>query len=397
MKIYIPLALYALFFIGCSTNNEKEDIYKVPNLKLGNISNSRALKASELFKTFKFIPLESKKDKLIGTISKVILHKDVFFIKTKDNITAFNIKGKYIFDISSKGEGSNEYKTISDFIISDNIEILDHISGKVIVFNLTGKFLFSWKYPFIATNFVKMPDGNYVFYSGNAPNDDNSMVRVFSREKNSVIHSQFPIKSQNARYFQYDDHNNFIFYKGLNFTKSGDNTIYKFSKNKFTPYLNVDFGKYTIPDNVFNQNFNDVLEFDNYLKKNEYVGIFNSMYLETDHFKWLVITYHADQKLYLIYNKKHGETVLCKAIIDDINFDGNLSLPVSFNTIPTGIDNKSLVISIESEDFLQMVQEVKNKIGDQAWNKLLTNHKDIKQIYNTTTLSNNPILILAGF
>jgi hypothetical protein len=62
--------------------------------------------------TYRFIPLETRTDNLIGSVSKVEIAGDRIFVldmQTADVVQVYDINGKYITRIGAKGNGPGEY------------------------------------------------------------------------------------------------------------------------------------------------------------------------------------------------------------------------------------------------------------------------------------------------
>ncbi len=103
-----------------------------------------------LFDGFEYIALETKKESLFGTINKLIVHDDKYFILDKvkrKKVLIFAEDGTFIRTIGSVGKGPGEYSNMEDFTIDEatqNIVILGYPSI-VYVYDFLGKFLFQKK------------------------------------------------------------------------------------------------------------------------------------------------------------------------------------------------------------------------------------------------------------
>ena len=397
VNLLIYLMLSCLLFSCNKAKQNSIDNTQPKSIVKVDFGNPISLKASDIFQNFKFIQLGDINGKLIGGIEKALKYDNKLYIKTKNSIFVHDINGKYLFDISDKGEDSQKYRTITDFIVHGNyIEIMDNRSRKVMVYDINGKYLTSWKYPLFAISFTILPDGKYAFYSANTPNEDNdNMIHIFSKEENKVVSNQFKINPKIVEYFQYIDYNNFMNYNGVKLTMSGNNTIYNYENGVFKPHKLINLSKYKIPDEVFEKKFQDVSYFDKYLEKNDYVGILSALYFENDRFSISILTQHTKDKFLLIENKNSKKVILCNKIIDDFNFDGKIDYPFNFDTIPIGVGENYLIFTFESEAFLEILKKCKNKMTDEEWKKMLKNNNVINKIQSNLTIASNPIIVIA--
>ena len=130
--IYI---LFILSIISCSKDNDKNIILK--EIKFDDIQVS--LKDSI---EFKFIPLETTNECLIGIAEGIQVVDDRIFIlegKQKEKLFVFNLNGKFITSIGRKGQGAGGYNRIFSFDIDPeerSIIISDMYAEKLLFYDL---------------------------------------------------------------------------------------------------------------------------------------------------------------------------------------------------------------------------------------------------------------------
>ena len=127
--------LVAGIFSACQSQKQEKALISI---------SEQALYASSLssaFDQYRFIPLETNDNTLLGRISKIVEYKDKFYIATdRKRILAFNADGSFSHRIDRPGRGPQEYTELADFDISnDRIFLLDH--RKVLIYTLTGEFI----------------------------------------------------------------------------------------------------------------------------------------------------------------------------------------------------------------------------------------------------------------
>ena len=107
-----------------------------------NIDSAKlvSLKVSDV----RYIPLETSDECLIGHAHKVLIKKGRIYVADFSKAMAlfvFDMTGKFIFQISKKGQGPGEYVSFWDFDIHNNGEIYMYdVSGrKILVYDSEGK------------------------------------------------------------------------------------------------------------------------------------------------------------------------------------------------------------------------------------------------------------------
>lgn len=99
---------------------------------------------------YKYTPLETSPDCLMGWIKKVIISDSVYYVfdsSKRGRILIFSKEGKYLNKIERAGKGPGEYVGIRDFEISSDkskIYILTETDG-ILIYNCDGSFVNSLK------------------------------------------------------------------------------------------------------------------------------------------------------------------------------------------------------------------------------------------------------------
>ncbi|TKG94493.1 6-bladed beta-propeller [Puteibacter caeruleilacunae] len=146
-KMIDRLILVIILFISisCSTQDDS-NVNSIAILR--NIKNMGNL--NDVFVDFKYIPLETRKESLFGSIDKFMKYNGFFFILDKvrkKKIFIFDEHGKFVRTIGKIGKGPGEYVNIEDFTIdkrNGNIQILAFPST-VLTYGFNGTFLSSRK------------------------------------------------------------------------------------------------------------------------------------------------------------------------------------------------------------------------------------------------------------
>lgn len=140
-----------------------------------NVKGKRA-PLSEFASAVEYIPLETSDSILIGNVEKLIVWKDQYYIL--DNLTetifCFDANGKYQKRLYRKGEGPEEYASISDFEIdrkTGDICIYSNPTLSVLVYGEDGQFKSRKRIPFIFNRLAKQ-DSLIHYYTGRFPNKE---------------------------------------------------------------------------------------------------------------------------------------------------------------------------------------------------------------------------------
>lgn len=135
------------------------------NNNIVNISVS-AMVNKDIVNPIKFIKLCSDGAELIGSIDKIIIFKNKYYILDKVTNTVFiiNNDGTFHSKLHNPGKGTDEYIRLSDFCIDQDREIIllyDSQLHKMLYFSLNGDFVKSKRSPLWFKEFIQMDNGGF--------------------------------------------------------------------------------------------------------------------------------------------------------------------------------------------------------------------------------------------
>ena len=139
MRIVNFLLVSTLLLFSCS-NVENSELVEVTV----DIGINLRLPLSEITEEITTIDLELTDESLINPdqILKVLLLDSLVFIAEMEKMLVFDMEGKFIRSIGSKGQGPGEYIFIRSFTIDEKNKIIYiNDSSKIISYDLNGKFL----------------------------------------------------------------------------------------------------------------------------------------------------------------------------------------------------------------------------------------------------------------
>ena len=151
---------FLLFFfvtlVGCS-NPGKTDKQEAMVIDVPLRTNEHEVKLSSFVDSISYIPLETKDECLIGCIDEIIVTDDFYYIvdETKAcSVLCFDISGKFICKLGSRGPASGEYMQITDVnVYKDKVYLWDCSLQKLFIFDHDGHFLEEKKFDYMAESF----------------------------------------------------------------------------------------------------------------------------------------------------------------------------------------------------------------------------------------------------
>ncbi|GHV57596.1 hypothetical protein FACS1894182_06850 [Bacteroidia bacterium] len=158
---YFPIIIGFLFF---SCNESKQGI--LPEIPVDTNQNA-SLPLSEITEELVAIELELTDESFINTdyIVRIIVSEDEVIVAELNKILVFSKDGKFIRSIGSRGQGPGEYNYIQNLAIdkkSQCLFIINSAPGKIICYDLNGKYLKESHKPIQSAGLTALIDINYI-------------------------------------------------------------------------------------------------------------------------------------------------------------------------------------------------------------------------------------------
>ena len=165
--VVLKVFLLLLFFTSCTNGNKvrtKENLIYVNRLERINNSN---IPPESFIKEIKYVNLYSTDIELdFKLISKIKIHNNHFFIMDSylSNLLVYDFNGSAIAKIGKKGNGPNEYLSVTDFDIDNNgnIYVIDGTLDKLFVYDPAFKFILKKDLPFSVDIIKVLENGNFL-------------------------------------------------------------------------------------------------------------------------------------------------------------------------------------------------------------------------------------------
>jgi len=220
-------------------------------------------------------------DRLIGNVSQIKVFSDTLFIHAYDPsscLYGYSLStGKLLLDICQQGEGPGEYTSVWDFdyqLEQNQIVLLDRTQKKLHYFDLDGQFLRSKDHPsyFYASSFISLPNGNFLFYCRNQNPESMKHLVEWDPEEDKVANEYLDIDPVQRYFLNFRNPPNFHVFNGkIFFTKVFDPYLYVVHPGvEVFPSRKIDYGSYSLPEELLNQPYADVREFMTHIRKTDY-------------------------------------------------------------------------------------------------------------------------------
>lgn len=326
IKVLLYSFCYLFVFLTSCTEKPKSGIDE-SNCEIIQVKEQNRKsnwKYSELFDEVKSIPLETRDECLIGSINKLKYIHNRFYIldkKTK-SVFVFNMQGKFLWKIASKGKGPQEYNWLIDLDVDEKNEQLFLYANhpqKIMIYDSCGKFI-SESSVKLNANSIAVQDNRLILHAANLANHiegelQNPQILIVSLTDKVLTHHYLPLKLKNNDYacltyqygeaFQHRD-KELLCFMPLN------NTIYSIRNDRLFSKYQIDFGKYKLPE-LF-----DYSE----LRFSEYAHGLNTFW-ENDNYCYFQCKMNKSPYNFLYYKK--DKELYYGYLLDDIgNFHPNI-------------------------------------------------------------------------
>jgi hypothetical protein len=382
MKQKIALLIYFSFFLfSCTSENKHTKDLKIAIEKIAvNCADSTVMgNFKDFFKSSKLVALETKAGSIVGTIKRLQIYKGLFLILNKEtnSVLVFDGKGKFVRAIGKMGNKTGEYNSLMDFAVNENEDVISLYSDrpyKLLTYKLDGKFLKEEYLNALYGNIAytgnqliflnRKPENGYRVFVGNDDGSDkegylsmNKSDRVF---KSYIVSTPYIVSSKQP----------YIFYPFCD-------TIFTAIDGRVGPKYVIDFGKNTMPANVFNKYSSGEQIFKEASAKNYGYRIGN--FRETSDY----ITFSYNDNRIVIYSKKSKRAKSFDLAINDE------AMPLQNYLAHDGNDNK-FVTQLSAYDFKNQMELY--HLDNPVWSKI---PQELKHLNDNLTSLSNPLLVVS--
>jgi len=306
----VGIIIVTLFCSGSST--DKKDSFTIIQMDLKNVKTIDIHSPKCINK----IALETKKESLLGNLNNIFFKGDTLFIYSTGKLSAFNNKGRFLFNVGAKGRAANEYLTLKSFFIKNGDLFLHDWDGRKLL-------RFGSRNVFIEKMDIRkegwMPDHIFPF------NDNLYVVRnTYGGEQTrvpliSVYDKNFNMLSSSSRIQKNGSSlvDLFFPYKSeVLYWEILCDTIYSINKSAaITPKYFVDFGSSRVPEKISGSD--DLYDRIEYVNKPENKGQYATMVgnvREDEKYLYFSFVYGYGIIHFARFDKKTGKAELFRLI-----------------------------------------------------------------------------------
>ncbi len=237
-----------LTLVLCAFINKDKGLVDV--IDITSTPKSTMTNLSEIASDIDYIPLETNENSLINRILNLKVQGNYIYVGTLESVLCFSKSGKYLFGLSKKGRGPDEYEFLLDFDVNASNTVLAIPSRKnIVLYKQTDNgFTFLNRIdclnPINALNFTGKSDNILLQFSnsdGTIPYSRqliNLKGDILKSWLNYMMYKKLVEKMYVSHRWENTSYNlqNNLFLKTI-----GNDTIFKFNEiNKAEPFLILD-------------------------------------------------------------------------------------------------------------------------------------------------------------
>jgi hypothetical protein len=205
-NIVLKICLYTILCVvySCHRNDILHKNMKYTTIAINVNRAIDEIDMSEIFSTIEYIPLETNDEHLIGEMSQILIFKDRIYIADQhqtQSVFCYTKEGKFLYELSRKGQGPGEYITLDNISIDHDKERLLIYAGNILLeYDLDGNYIESHKIDLWGNDFFYIGNNRIAFYgdyTANTKYEQNQMTpNLFVVENYNVIYTDlyFPSK-----------------------------------------------------------------------------------------------------------------------------------------------------------------------------------------------------------
>lgn len=405
--LIIPIILY----IGCDSEKKKLKIDIEDKFIQINIDNEDFLKPlnySDVFSEVMVIPLETKKECLLGgDLFQIEIANDSIFIldpSISNTFFLFNKEGKFLKKIGSRGKGPGEYIAPQHFYvdqITEQIYLFDAMTNNIIVYNKNGKYIENLRFSTDLEKIARITDfaieKDFIYIDATPwPNKvlPNYLLRLV--DSKGLLQNEWLSTPEYNKGLQMNFSYGRLFFQTNNdikFILPFCDTIFSLKNKNIDPFIvlttkdKINKGDYSDLMKK-NENEND-MSFVRELHKSCKLWNINN-YFENDNISFFSF-YKGGNPFFLFYNKNTGKTKCVKFILfnNDIFGLNHYKFCGITSTHLVTIFDPSKISSLPYKKSLEELKSYYKK------SKFVTNKND--SILNTIDEQSNPVVLLYKF
>ena len=408
--LFLNLLLCSSLFAACGSGGNKtsserqvteDGVTVIPmNTQPGDVLN-----LSDFAESIELIPLETTDDCLIGWIPEIIATKNHYILISGvgptdfQHLYVYDKKGKFIRQISSRGQGGEEFLEVRDIdVVGDSIIKMGDVYA-LRTFNLEGKQLSSKRIDGTVEEIVSMKGKTIMFKAANREAKSAENLLYHYDEKDVFQQSFFEVPYMasriasffiNPRALTKDD-------KFIYFHYPYNSYIYQIDAEtlEYSPKYKIDHGDRTFTWNMFDENVASVKDWVTQSKKEKNASTCQILSLN-DYF--LFTTRDNDRNYYLtLSSNRTGKVLSGNKLKDDIYFKGN-TIVLKGGKPGTilgrhGNDGGDLIWPVQPKVLLDGYEAYRDVLSKERWELFRKKFPRLVEVCEQLKLDDNPVLL----
>lgn len=243
-----------------------------------HLSNPKEIGLKDIAEDIKYVKLEYKPESALGRIQRFVATEKFFFVFDNRDISQFSRSGKYVRKIGKMGRGPGEYPGMRDFAVDESTQrlfILANFTRQIFIYDFNGNYLNNIKLNSEEREKIDITKDGLIVLQTHPITKSLLSVEIINQHGESLLKfnsrcyltsSQIKLaKTPNISFY----FNNYLFFKeGIN------DTIYKISSGKITPYFTYNLGKDKPPLSYAYEERAKYIEISNICESDKYIVTF---------------------------------------------------------------------------------------------------------------------------
>jgi len=357
MKRIVVFVLFLVFY-SCSADKKEEKIKE--KIKIEKSFENNVMNFDKYFDSFEKIQI---KNEVLGKIWRILVKDEKIFILTKsgkNRVYIYDRNKDTLIKIGKLGKGPNEFVSIRDFYIFNNkINVLDFSKKRILKFDFNGKFVNLIEFPIYCDRVLQLDNNNYVLFKKvKYKNSSEYKVNLYSEEKNKIVNEYLDLENidemrdftQNTTLYYYND--------TIRLFQTFSDKIFDIFKDKIKVKYLFDFGKYSLPNEIYNDSKLDLFKFVSKCRASSFVWAKNTFF-ENERYSEFLFKYNNNNYLNL-YDKYKDKSSSYQYFSDNL-FSNIQKGSFSLGFRPVFMNNNSFYFIIEPYYLIkQTSKHVKN-------------------------------------
>lgn len=314
---FFLIGILVVTLICSGSSIGKKDSFTVIPMDLNSVKKIDIHSPKCIYK----IALETKKESLLGNINNIFFKGDTLFIYSTGKLSAFNNKGRFLFNVGTKGRAANEYITLKSFFIKNGDLFLHDWDGrKLLRFGSRNVFIEKMdirKEGWMPDHIFPFNDNLYVVkntYGGEQTRVP--LISVYDKNFNMLCSSSRIQKNGSSLVDLFFPYKNEVLYWEILC-----DTIYSINKSAaITPKYFVDFGNRRLPEKISgSDDLYTRIEYVNKPENKDRYATMVSNVREDEKYLYFSFVYGYGVINFARFDKKTGKTDLFRLVDSQTN------------------------------------------------------------------------------